>query len=186
MGKKRKEAGKKTTPEVNVVRRNSNQMNPSLFLPFPLPKTHQAHPVSLSEDGLVMVFYRADGTKMCNPRTPRDLRDGDIESDLKMKATLWRQSLFQDTRSPLMWHQSNPTQVRGKAVLVERERKKTINVSLMGRKTGFLLSDQLMLSRKEKKRGLKSQFSINSPISNPILFAFSTTIDRKTDVMSPV
>lgn len=90
MGKKRKEAGKKTTPEVNVVRRNSNQMNPSLFLPFPLPKTHQAHPVSLSEDGLVMVFYRADGTKMCNPRTPRDLRDGDIESDLKMKATLWR------------------------------------------------------------------------------------------------
>lgn len=56
----------------------------------------------------------------------------------------------------------------------------------MGRKTGFLLSDQLMLSRKEKKRGLKSQFSINSPISNPILFAFSTTIDRKTDVMSPV
>lgn len=85
-----------------------------------------------------------------------------------------------------MWHQSNPTQVRGKAVLVERERKKTINVSLMGRKTGFLLSDQLMLSRKEKKRGLKSQFSINSPISNPILFAFSTTIDRKTDVMSPV
>lgn len=39
----------------------------SLFLPFPLPRTHQAHPVSLSEDGLVMVFYRADGTKMFKP-----------------------------------------------------------------------------------------------------------------------